>query len=282
MLLIGSKVLGTILISRIQGGVDHRLRKEEAGLGPGRGTVEQIFILCNNLEHVNEWNATMYFHFVDFEKAFVLVHRDSLWKITRAYGIPGKLIGMAKALYDGFMCAVINEGEITERFPVVTGAKQGCCMSSGFLFLLVIDWVMRKTVDGQRTGIRWDFTRLLEDIDYADDLLLLTSRVGHMQEKNAGLELEENLGRVGLKLNPQKCKWMKVDSWNSEGLRVRDSVVEEVDSFTYLGSQVTSDGGGTLDIKKRTALAYASFNRLTKAGAQEASAGIQRQHCSRR
>ena len=108
----------------------------------------------------------MYFHFVDFEKAFVLVHRDSLWKIMRAYGIPGKLIGMAKALYDGFTCAVIKEGEITERFPVVTGVKQGCCMSSGFLFLLVIDWVMRKTVDGQRTGIRWDFTRLLEDIDY--------------------------------------------------------------------------------------------------------------------
>ena len=157
LLLIASKELGKILISRIQGGEDHRLRKEQAGFGTGRGTVEQIFILRNILEQVNEWNATMYFHYVDFEKAFDSVHRDSLWKIMRAYGIPGKLIGMAKALYDGFTCAVIDEGEITERFPVVTGAKQGCCMS-GFLFLLVIDWVMRKTVDGQRTGIRWDFT----------------------------------------------------------------------------------------------------------------------------
>lgn len=69
---------------------------------------------------------------------------------------------------------------------------------------MVIDWVMKKTVDGQRTGIRWDFTRLLEDLDYADDLLLLTSRADHMQEKTA--RLEENAGRVGLKLNPQKCK----------------------------------------------------------------------------
>ena len=81
-----------------------------------------------------------------------------------------------------------------------------------------------------------------------------------MQEKTA--RLEENEGRVGLQLNPQKCKWMKVNSRNSEGLRVRDSVVEEVDSFTYLGAQVTRDGGGTLDIKKRTVLAYASCNRL--------------------
>lgn len=69
---------------------------------------------------------------------------------------------------------------------------------------MVIDWVMKKTVDGQRTGIRWDLTRLLEDLDYADDLLLLTSRADHMQEKTA--RLEENAGRVGLNLNPQKCK----------------------------------------------------------------------------
>ena len=145
---------------------------------------------------------------------------------------------------------------------MVTGVKQRCCMS-GFLFLMVIDWVMRKTVDGQRTGrIRWDFTTLLEDIDYADDLLLLSSRVDHMQEKTA--RLEEKAGRVGLKLNPQKCKWMKVNSRNNEGLRVRESMAEEVDSFTYLGAQMTKDGGGTLDIKMRTALAYASFNRLNK------------------
>ena len=61
LLTIASKVLGKILISRIQGGVDRRLRKEQAWFRPGRGTVEQIFILRNILEQVNEWNATMYF-----------------------------------------------------------------------------------------------------------------------------------------------------------------------------------------------------------------------------
>ena len=39
---------------------------------------------------------------------------------------------------------------------------------SGILFLMVIDWVMKKTVDGQRTRTRWDFSRLLNDIDYTD------------------------------------------------------------------------------------------------------------------
>jgi len=48
---------------------------------------------------------------------------------------------------------------------VVNAVKQGCCMS-GFLYLMVNDWVMRKTVDEQRTGIRWDFPRLLANINY--------------------------------------------------------------------------------------------------------------------
>ena len=97
LLPIPGKVLREILIRRIQGGVDHRMRKEKAGFSQGRGAVEQIFILCNILEQFYEWNATCTF---------------SLWRIMRAYGIPDKLIGLVKALYDEIRCAVINEGKI--------------------------------------------------------------------------------------------------------------------------------------------------------------------------
>ena len=58
---------------------------------------------------------------------------------------------------------------------------------------------------------------------------------------------------------------MTVNSKSSEELRVRDSMVEEGNSFTYLRRLVTRDDRvGTLKIKKRTILAYASFNRLNK------------------
>lgn len=67
-----------------------------------------------------------------------------------------------------------------------------------------------------------------------------------------------------MKLNPQKCKSMKINSRNNEGLRVRESMVGELDSFIYSGAQVTTDEGATLDIKKMTGLAYASFNRPIK------------------
>jgi endonuclease/exonuclease/phosphatase family metal-dependent hydrolase len=255
-----SKVLSKILISRIQKGVDDSLRKEQAGFRTGRGTVNQIFILRNILEQVNEWNATMHTHFVDFEKAFDSIHRDSLWIIMQQFGIPLKLVKMVKTLYKDFQCAVIDANETTDWFPVTTGVKQGCCMS-GFLFLLAIDWVMRKTVEGTRTGIRWNFTTMLEDLDFADDIALLSSTMNHLQQKTA--TLETNAGKVGLKLNEQKCKVMKANSRRDENLQVGGNDVEEVESFTYLGANISRDGGGTADVKKRIALASAQMKRLT-------------------
>ena len=101
--------ISRIPINRIQEGVDHALRKEQAGFRRGRGTVKQIFILRNILEQANEWNATLYIHFVDFAKAFDPVHRDSLWNIMKMYGIPLKLIRMVQARYKDFQCSAIDE-----------------------------------------------------------------------------------------------------------------------------------------------------------------------------
>ena len=104
------------------------------------------------------------------KKAFDSVHCERLWRIMKAYGIPDKLIRMVKIMYDDFECSVLDEGEQT-RFKITTGVKQGCVMS-GFLFLLTFDWTMRRTTERHRNGIRWDFTSTLEDLDFADDLVL--------------------------------------------------------------------------------------------------------------
>ena len=78
-------------------------------------------------------------------------------------GIPGKVTNIVKAMYESFKCTVIDEGQPIGGFRITSGLKQGCVML-GFLFLLVIDWAMRKTMEGMRTGIRWNFTSLLEHL----------------------------------------------------------------------------------------------------------------------
>ena len=59
-----------------------------------------------------------------------------------------------KILYERSECAVLDDGVATEWFKVETGVKQGDVMS-GFIFLLVVDWIMRRTTETGNTGIRW-------------------------------------------------------------------------------------------------------------------------------
>ena len=150
---IVAKVLGRVLIKRIVAGTDAELRGEQAGFRKGRNTTEQIFVLRNIIEQVAEWNSSLYLCFVDYEKAFDSIHRDTLWKIMRCYGLPTKIKRMVQVTYTNCTCAVVDSDGRTDWFEVKSGVKQGCNMS-GFLFLLVVDRMMRRSVDGARTGIR--------------------------------------------------------------------------------------------------------------------------------
>ena len=96
------------MIDRIRTGVESKLRKEQAGFRPG--IIEQSI----------EWQSSLYVNFIDFEKMFDSVHRDSLWLIMRSYGIPPKIIGMAKTLYDDYECAVMDGQDTTEWFKIKT------------------------------------------------------------------------------------------------------------------------------------------------------------------
>ena len=110
------------------------------------------------------------------------------------YGIPEKIIRIIQLFYVDFQCAVENQGERGEWFNIKTSAKQGC-NTSGFLFLIVMDWIMRRTVAKGKNGIRWRLTTKLDDLDFADDVALLSSSRNQMQEKTSRMDREAK--RVG-------------------------------------------------------------------------------------
>ena len=68
----------------------------------------------------------------------------SSWNTTGSYGIPRKMVRVVVGIYGGFECAVIDGWEISDWFKILSRVKQGCVMSR-FLFLLAMDWIMRKT-----------------------------------------------------------------------------------------------------------------------------------------
>ena len=115
------------------------------------------------------------------------------------YGIPEKLVRIVKLFYEDFQCAVEDQGERGEWFDITTGVKQGCNMS-GFLFLIDMDLIMRRTVSEGQNGIRWKLTSKLDDVDFADDVALLSSTRQHIQDKTT--RMHEAAKRVGLTVRP--------------------------------------------------------------------------------
>ncbi|XP_062593863.1 uncharacterized protein LOC134255360 [Saccostrea cucullata] len=101
--------------------VDDVLRKEQAGFRKHRECIDQFFALRNIIEQCTEWQRHLYVNFVDFERAFDSIHRDSLWSILRHYGIPSKMVHLIKSFYNNFKCSV---GHNDTFFDVKTGVRQ--------------------------------------------------------------------------------------------------------------------------------------------------------------
>ena len=163
------------------------------------------------------------------------------WEVSNS----GENSEMVNVFYNGFKCAVVEGGEIGEWFDIKTGVKQGCSMS-GFLFLIIMDWVTRRTVGNGENGIRWRFTSKLDDLD---DIALISSTKQKLQDKTT--KLEDDARRVGLKVNTERTKTMRISARNQDKIVVNEIDIEDVDEFAYLGAKVCKGGGGMKDLKNR-------------------------------
>ncbi|VDP32908.1 unnamed protein product [Schistosoma margrebowiei] len=104
-----------------------------------RSCTDQIATLRIIVEQSVEWNSSLYINFIDYEKAFDNVDRRTLWKLLRHYRVP------IRNSYDGLQRKVVYGGQLTGSFQVRTGVRQGCLLYP-FLFLLVVDWIMKTSI----------------------------------------------------------------------------------------------------------------------------------------
>ena len=131
---------------------------------------------------------------------------------------------------------------------------------SGLLFIVAVDWVMSRATEDGRRGIRWTPFTQLEDLDYADDIALLSHTERHIQEKTDRLWSYGQ--QIGLKVNNKKTKLMTVNVHRNVKIMVGGEAIETTKAFSYLGSTVTEHGGAEEDIRSRLGKARTAFARL--------------------
>ena len=88
----------------------------KGGFRAGSGYVDQIFTLKQMGEKAQEKKHRVHVSFIDLEKVYDKVNRESLWRVLRMCDVGVKLLSGIKSMYvDLLVCVRVKGGE-SERF----------------------------------------------------------------------------------------------------------------------------------------------------------------------
>jgi Reverse transcriptase (RNA-dependent DNA polymerase) len=254
---IAAKVYNRIILNRIYPYVNSKLRPNQAGFRKHMNTITHINTLKRIIEGANSKNLPLITTFVDFSKAFDSIDRNYLWLILRLYGIPIKIINAIKCLYDNSLNKIALYGLHSNSFEVSSGILQGDALAP-FLFIIVIDYILRKipTEFGFITHLRP--LKTLSDLNFADDIVMLDNNITDA-ERHLDILIHE-ARNVGLEVNSDKTKYMtNINNCTPE--YKLNGQIEKVNDYKYLGVYINS----TLkEFNTRKSLTCKSFWNMKK------------------
>ena len=190
-----------------------------------------------------------------------------------------KLVSMIKLLYSYFRSKVICGQYLTADFERKRGIKEGCILSP-FLFALTIDWVMKEKTLGTKASIKWTFTETLDDLDFADDISLLSHCYGDRHPKQKRESCQKFwVNRIEDK--QQQTKTLRNNRQTANPITSEGHIIEEVTAFTYLGVKVTKVGNLEYEVKARISKARRAFAALKTSARPIRSATEPKFVCSR-
>jgi len=90
-----------------------------------------------NVIHHNNKSQNPHDHLIDTEKVFDKIRHPFMIKTLTIVGIKGIYLNIIKAIYDKSTANIILNGEVLKAFPLNSGTRRGCPLSS-LLFNIVL------------------------------------------------------------------------------------------------------------------------------------------------
>jgi len=125
-----------------------------------------------------------------------------------------------------------------------------------------MDGVLRTALDGKKRGLTWRLQESLEDMEYADDVCLVSHKYEHMCMKVDDLWKESK--KAGLEINSSKTEEICVNAIVKQRLRLNGEGIKRSSDFCYLGCIVAENGGTSREVSERIQKARGSFSKLRR------------------
>ena len=121
------KVLSNIVLSSLIPYAEEVTGDHQCGFRCNRSTIDHIFCIRQIHEKKWEYNEAVHQLFIDFKNAYDSVRREGLYNILIEFGIPKKLVRLVKMCLTETYSRVRVCKNLSDRFPIRNGLKQGDC-----------------------------------------------------------------------------------------------------------------------------------------------------------
>lgn len=123
------KIFAKILAARLNKVIVKLIRFDQSGFMPGRTTSINIRRLFLNLQAPMEQDDERAVLSLDAAKAFDCLEWQYLWRAMKAAQLGPRFIGWVKMLYGAPAARVKVNNELSDRFSLGRGTRQGCPLS---------------------------------------------------------------------------------------------------------------------------------------------------------
>jgi hypothetical protein len=127
------------------------ISSDQSAFLPLRFILDNIFLTHETIAHAKKSNQPLVFLKLDFSKAYDRIDLAFLFLAMERFGFPVEFFKMVKLLFlDAGACVSVN-GNLTKRFSISQGVRQGCPVAP-YLFLIIGEVLNLCVKDEERAG----------------------------------------------------------------------------------------------------------------------------------
>jgi hypothetical protein len=277
------KLFTKILTNRLTTILDSNQPREQAGFRKHYNTIDHIQTVRQVMEKSHEYRRPLVMTFIDYEKAFDTVCTGNMLMALRKQGVENAYQDIIKDIYSRAKSKIkVNLDDVT--VPMKRGVRQGDTISPK-LFTATLEDIFRdiewNVQEGDEIYVRTESARnelekrrrkkrkkkgikidgeWLTHLRFADDIVLFAENGLDMEEMIE--EMAEKSKKCGLRMNLGKTKVMNNKYADQIQIMVDGKIIENVNSYIYLGQNIKIDEDQTEEIKRRTQMGWMAFGKL--------------------